>query len=72
MVHGRHLDLTFVLDEEAESLVAQSGFALSDFRLIRFPDAPKNLGSAIMCSGKVPPEIIDRLNARISALLGID
>lgn len=69
MVHGRHLDMTIVMDEEAESFVAQAGLGMADFRLIRFPDAPKNIGSAIMCSLKVPPEAVERLDAQIEALL---
>lgn len=69
MIRGRRLDMTIVMDEEAESFVSQAGFDMADFKLVSFPDAPQNIGSAIMCSRKVPPEIIDRLNARIAALL---
>ena len=42
---------------------------MADFRLISFPDAPRNIGSAIMCSEKVPAAAIERLDAQISALI---
>ena len=70
MVHSRYIDMMIVMDEEAESFILQAGYEMKDFRLIAFPDAPQNIGNAIMCSEKVPPEIIDRLDAAIRNLRG--
>ena len=70
MVRNRSIDVIIVMDKEAESFIVQAGYEMRDFRLISFPDAPRNIGNAIMCSEKVPPEIIDKLDAAIRAARG--
>ena len=67
MVHGKHIDLMIAHKGEVEKFVAEAGLALSNFRLVKFADTPKEMGVAIMCSAQVSSEVVDRLNAAIAA-----
>lgn len=69
MIHSDHLDMLIAHEAEVENFVAETRLAMSDFKLVKFADAPKEVGVAIMCSAQVPPEVIDKLNAAIAATM---
>jgi hypothetical protein len=68
MVHDGRADIMFVTEDEAEDVVKLAGYEMKDFRLLTFPDVHGPLASAILCSQKVAPAIIDRLDKAITSL----
>lgn len=66
MIHAGHADYMFIAPEEAEGLIRASGIDPAEIRGIAFADAPKGENRHIMCSMKVPDEIVGRLNSAIN------
>jgi len=66
IVAGRG-DIMFAQPEETRNLIAESGLPADSFRIVKFPDANQPSPTYILCSRKVPADIIDRLNKAIAA-----
>lgn len=65
MIKARRADLMFAAREEADYLLRDAGFKSSDFQLIEFPDMPQGKTRHLMCSKKVPDEIMKKIDAAI-------
>ena len=65
MIRLNRADFMFVAEEEADFLVQQAGSSINEFRLIHFSDMPPGEKRYIMCSKRVPDDVIDRLNKAI-------
>lgn len=66
MVAARRADFMFVAEEEASYLVHESGIDASKLKLVRFDDVPPGERRYILCSKRVPVDVIARLNQGIS------
>ena len=65
MIHSLRADYFFIAHEEAEQLIAESPFKLSDFKYINFSNMPEGNKRFIICTQKVPDSIIAKLNRAI-------
>lgn len=63
-IEKRMADAFIVAPEEAQALMA-AAVNPADFKFLKFPDAPLREPRHIMCSLRVPQEVIDKLNAAI-------
>lgn len=64
-IHRGMADTFPISEDEFEGLLARTSLPAHDFVLLKFPDAPKSELRYIMCSMKVPPHTMERLNAAI-------
>ena len=69
-VDSKRNDYFFMSPEEAEGLIASSGFQRKQFKIIIFPDMPIGEYRYILCSQKVDNSVIDKLNANILTITG--
>lgn len=65
MIKARRADMMFAAQEEANYLIENAGYKKSDFKIISFSDMPVGKTRHIMCSKKVPDELIAKLNTAI-------
>lgn len=65
MVRLGRADFMFVAEEEAKYLTEEAGSSMAEFHLVRFPDMPKGERRHLMCSLRVPDDLIARLNRAI-------
>jgi len=65
MIQANHGDLMFISQEEANGLIVAAGINAADIREINFSNAPKGEIRYILCSKRVPDEIINKLNSAI-------
>lgn len=65
MIHSLRADYFFIAEEEAGQLITESSFSPSDFKYIHFSDMPEGNKRYIICSPKLPDELIERLNQSI-------
>jgi polar amino acid transport system substrate-binding protein len=65
MIHSLRADYFFIAKEEAENLIKESSFALSDFKHINFSGMPKGNKRYIICTQMVPELTISKLNRAI-------
>ena len=65
MIHSLRADYFFIAHEEAEQLITESAFELSDFKYIHFSNMPEGNKRYIICARNVPEAIIDKLNHAI-------
>lgn len=64
-IHGRRNDYFFIAPEEADSLIASSGFPKEDFQYVTFSNMPLGESRYILCSQQVSDAVIEQLNAVI-------
>lgn len=64
-IHSRRSDYFFIAQEEADGLIESSGIPKNDFKYISFSDIREGEKRYIMCSLKVPDEMIEKLNKAI-------
>jgi len=62
MVHLNRANLIITTEEEVDTLVKQAGLGIGDFQLLKFPDVPDGERRHIMCSRRVPDDLIRKLN----------
>ena len=65
MIAAKHVDYMLITPEEATPAILNAGLALDQFRMVKINHLPKPEYRYIMCSKRVPDEIIDKLNASI-------
>lgn len=65
MLRMRQADLMFMTEEEASTLLAKADPAGDDLRIVHFSDLQQELERHIMCSKRVPDDVIARLNRAI-------
>ncbi len=65
IIQSHRADITLLPQEEAETLIKNNSAGL---RIISLKDLPKGEYRHIMCSKKVPPQIIAKLNSAILEL----
>ena len=65
MIHAARADLIVTTQEEVEIYVKQAELEMSDFRVLEFPDVPAVEMRYVLCSQKVPADVMSRLNAAI-------
>ena len=66
MVRQGRVDFMFMAEEEAKYLTDEIGAKTTECRRIKFSDMPIGEKRYIMCSKRVPDEIMRKLNSRIS------
>lgn len=66
MLRMGRADLMFMAEEEVSEFSAYLGRGPDELKLLRFPDIPRSEKRYILCSKKVPDEIISRLNQEIA------
>lgn len=64
-VQGGRNDYFFIAPEEADGLIASSGFPKEEFQYITFSDMPEGERRYILCSQQVSDAVIEQLNAVI-------
>ncbi len=64
-IHRNMADAFVISKDEAVGLLASGYLPSADFTFLHFPDAPPPERRYIMCSFKVPPQVMDQLNAAI-------
>ncbi len=69
MIAAGHADYFFIAPEEVDGLLASSEFDGHDFKTVHFADVVSGEERYILCSLKVEPEIIDRLNRAIQQIV---
>ena len=72
MIHAGRADLIITTQEEVDLYVKQAELAMTDFRVLVFPDVPAVEMRYILCSKQVPAELMDRLNATISETMRLN
>jgi uncharacterized protein (TIGR02285 family) len=65
LVHLGRVQITFVHEEEAEYYVSGMGYSKSDFRFIHFTGMPAGEKRYIICSRKVDPALMARIDAAL-------
>ena len=65
LINAARADYMFVAPEEADGLIKAAGISPTDIRKINFSNAPKGGDRYILCSKKVPDEVIAKLNKAI-------
>lgn len=65
MIHSFRADYFFIAKEEAENLIKESPFELSDFTHVTFSGMPKGNKRYIICTQMVPELTISKLNRAI-------
>ena len=65
MVHAGRADLIITTQEEIEIYVKQAELNMNDFGVLMFSDVPAVEMRYILCSQKLPAEVMDRLNGAI-------
>lgn len=68
MIENYRADYSFMTEEEAQDLLASAGVEAKALRLVRFSDMPAGGRRYIICSKKVGPEIVARLDSAIRSL----
>lgn len=68
MVRYGIADVVPATPEEAEVYVANSGYGMKEFRILNFSDIPAVEKRYIICSKRVPAELMDKLNAIIKTM----
>lgn len=71
MIYNQRADYFFIAPEEADLLFEAAGLAASDFKRVEFSDMPIGSKRHLMCSMKVDPAIIERLNVALQQIVGI-
>ena len=69
MVHADRADLIITTAEETDYFINQSGYKKQDFIILKFPDVPGTEKRYILCSQRVPIEIMNRLNQSIKSVM---
>jgi uncharacterized protein (TIGR02285 family) len=69
MIQADRADLIITTEEETDYFISQSGYQKQDFRIIKFPDVPATEKRYILCSQRVPTEIMNRLNQSIKSTI---
>ena len=65
-VHRKFNDYFFIAPEEADGLIEVSGLPPADFQFITFSDMPDGERRYIICSMRVPDELISQLNEALA------
>jgi len=65
MIHSLRADYFFIAHEEADQLITESAFELSDFKYIHFSNMPEGNKRYIICAQNVPDLIMTKLNHAI-------
>lgn len=65
MLKANRADLIIVAEEEGDYLIKQAGLNAANFNVVHFSDSPAGTKRYLMCSKKVPDEVIRKLNAVI-------
>lgn len=68
MLHYGVGDVMTATQEEAEYYLNEAGYRASDFRIVTFPDVPAIEKRYILCSKRVPDDVMGKLNAAIKTL----
>lgn len=68
MIESHRADYCFMTEEEAHDILLFSGLTKSKFKTVRLSDVPLGNKRYVICTKKVEPEILDRLNQAISFL----
>jgi uncharacterized protein (TIGR02285 family) len=68
MLHYGVADVVTATQEEAEYYVTDAGYLMNEFHVVTFPDVPAVEKRYILCSKRVPDEVMDKLNAAIKTL----
>lgn len=66
MVRHRHADYFFVPREEADEVIARSGYPASDFRYVYFSDVPTGYQRHLWCTRAVPDDTLRRIDAALA------
>lgn len=66
-VHKKYNDYFFMAPEEADGLIALSTLPAADFRYVTFSDMPDGENRYIICSMRVQPEILTKLNEALAS-----
>lgn len=69
MIAAGHADYFFIAPEEVDGLLASSELDAHAFKTVHFADVVSGEERYILCSLKVEPEIIDRLNRAIQQIV---
>lgn len=64
-IYGKRNDYFFIAQEEADSLIKTSGLPKKTFKYVTFSDMPAGEKRFIICSKKVGPTIIEKINMAI-------
>ncbi len=70
MIELGRAGLTFVPLEEARYYVRRAGMEMTQFQILHFPDMPPGEKRYLMCSRKVPDELLERVNAYLPGSAG--
>jgi len=65
MIHSLRADYIFIAKEEAENVIKESPYALSDFKHVTFSGMPKGNKRYIICTQMVPELTMSKLNRAI-------
>lgn len=68
MVQSGIADLLTATQEEAEFYASQAGAGMKEFRVIRLPDVPVEEKRYILCSKRVPEDVVEKLDVVIKAM----
>ncbi|MBI5593907.1 MAG: transporter substrate-binding domain-containing protein [Deltaproteobacteria bacterium] len=69
MIKNHRGDYFILAPEEAESLVKEAGFKMSDFRLVAFSDMPPGNVRYLMCSKKVGGNTLKIISEALSGIV---
>jgi uncharacterized protein (TIGR02285 family) len=72
MLRADRADLTFISKEEAAFYATEADFPIKDFQTISLPDIPKGDFRYLICSQRVSPSVIQRLDKAIRSELKVD
>lgn len=70
MIEGRRADYCFMTREEVKDLLLHAGFNKDSFTILPFAEIPEGNTRYLICSQKVPDEMIERFNQAITHLQG--
>ncbi len=72
ILHQGRADYFFISEHEADELIARSGQTRDRYKYVRFSNMPASKKRYIICSKRVPPQVIERLDAWIAQHVDLD
>jgi len=68
MIHARRADLTILVDDEVEPVIAEAGLSPADFQVVRLNDVAHPEYRYVVCNLRTAAKVMGRINAAIKEL----